>query len=48
MCKEAIGKYTSAAAGKVQSGARLSGDVYYKELDTDRAEGCIRDIAARI
>lgn len=41
--KEAIGKYTSAAAGKFNLELGSQG-AYYKELDTDRAEGCIRDL----
>ncbi|MCD8261125.1 MAG: dihydroxy-acid dehydratase [Bacteroides sp.] len=43
VCEEAIKKYKSAPAG----GFNLvlgSQEAYYKELDTDRAEGCIRDI----
>lgn len=43
VCKEAIGKYTSAAAGKFNLELGSQG-AYYKELDTDRAEGCIRDL----
>ena len=43
VCKEAIGKYTSAAAGKFNLELGSQG-TYYKELDTDRAEGCIRDL----
>ena len=43
VCEEAIKKYKSAAAGKFNL-VLGSQDVYYKELDTDRAEGCIRDI----
>lgn len=40
---EAIKKYKSAAAGKFNL-VLGSQDVYYKELDTDRAAGCIRDV----
>jgi len=40
---EAIKKYKSAAAGKFNL-VLGSQDVYYKELDTDRATGCIRDV----
>ena len=36
-------KYKSAAAGKFNL-VLGSQDVYYKELDTDRAGGCIRDL----
>ena len=43
VCKEAIKKYSSAAAGKFNL-VLGSQDAYYKELDTDRAEGCIRDL----
>lgn len=42
--KEAINKYKSAAAGKFNL-VLGSQNAYYKELDTDRAEGCIRDVA---
>ena len=40
---EAINKYLSAPAGKfnLELGSQ---DTYYKEVDTDRAEGCIRDM----
>lgn len=40
---EAIKKYKSAPAGKFNL-LMGSQEVYYKELDTDRAEGCIRDL----
>ncbi|NDV65589.1 dihydroxy-acid dehydratase [Bacteroides sp. 224] len=40
----ATGKYKSAAAGKFNL-VLGSQDTYYKELDKDRAEGCIRDMA---
>ncbi len=40
---EAIKKYKSAAAGKFNL-ILGSQDVYYKELDTDRVSGCIRDV----
>lgn len=43
VCEEAVRKYSSAAAGKFNL-ALGSQDTYYKELDTDRAEGCIRDL----
>ena len=43
VCEEAIKKYKSAAAGKFNL-VLGSQDVYYKELDTDRTEGCIRDM----
>ena len=43
VCEEAVKKYKSAAAGKFNL-VLGSQDVYYKELDTDRAEGCIRDL----
>ena len=39
---KAINKYLSAPAGKFNL-TLGSQDTYYKELDTDRAEGCIRD-----
>ena len=41
--EEAIRKYKSAPAHRfsIQMGSQES---YYKELDTDRAEGCIRDL----
>ena len=41
---EDIKRYKSAPAGKFNL-VIGSQDTYYKELDTDRAEGCIRDIA---
>ena len=43
VCEEAIKKYKSAAAGKFNL-VLGSQEAYYKELDTDRAEGCIRDL----
>ena len=43
VCEEAVKKYKSAAAGKFNL-VLGSQDVYYKELDTDRAGGCIRDL----
>lgn len=39
----AIKKYKSAPAGKFNL-VLGSQDTYYKEVDTDRAEGCIRDL----
>ena len=42
--EEAIGKYKSAAAGKFNL-VLGSQNAYYKELDTDRINGCIRDVA---
>jgi dihydroxy-acid dehydratase len=39
----AIQRYKSAPAGKFNL-VMGSQDTYYKELDTDRAEGCIRDM----
>lgn len=44
VCDEAISKYKSAAAGKFNL-VMGSQETYYKELDADRAEGCIRDMA---
>ena len=41
--EEAIQLYKSAAAGKFNL-VLGSQNAYYKELDTDRAEGCIRDM----
>lgn len=43
VCPEAIQKYKSAAGGKfnLELGSQ---NTYYRELDTDRAEGCIRDL----
>lgn len=41
---EALRIYTSAPARKF-SNVMGSQETYYKELDTDRAEGCIRDLA---
>ena len=43
VCEEAVKKYKSAAAGKFNL-VLGSQDAYYKELDTDRAGGCIRDL----
>ena len=43
VCEEAVKKYKSAAAGRFNL-VLGSQDVYYKELDTDRAGGCIRDL----
>ena len=43
VCKEALKKYTSAPGNRFN--LKLgSQDNYYKELDTDRAHGCIRDV----
>lgn len=41
--EEAVKKYSSAAAGRfnLELGSQAA---YYEELDTDRAEGCIRDV----
>ncbi len=44
VCEEAIKKYKSAAAGKFNL-VLGSQDTYYKELDTDRENGCIRSVA---
>ena len=44
VCDEDISKYKSAAAGKFNL-VMGSQETYYKELDADRAEGCIRDMA---
>ncbi|MEG1838213.1 MAG: dihydroxy-acid dehydratase, partial [Bacteroidaceae bacterium] len=41
--EEATKKYKSAAAGKFNL-VLGSQDTYYKELDTDRANGCIHDV----
>lgn len=43
VCPEAIQKYKSAAGGKfnLELGSQ---NTYYRELDTDRAGGCIRDL----
>ena len=43
VCKKALKKYSSAPGGKfnLELGSQ---DAYYKELDTDRASGCIRDL----
>ena len=43
VCKEALKKYASAPGGKFNL-TLGSQDNYYKELDTDRAHGCIRDL----
>ena len=43
VCKKAIKKYSSAAAERFNL-TLGSQDAYYKELDTDRAGGCIRDL----
>jgi len=43
VCKEAIKKYSSAAAGKFNL-VLGSQHASYQELDTDRATGCIRDL----
>ncbi|TWV14804.1 dihydroxy-acid dehydratase [Bacteroidaceae bacterium HV4-6-C5C] len=43
VCDEAIQKYKSAPGGRFNL-VLGSQDTYYKELDTDRAEGCIRDL----
>ena len=44
VCKKALKKYASAPGGKfnLEMGSQ---DTYYKEYDTDRATGCIRDLA---
>ena len=43
VCKKALKKYTSAPGNRFN--LKLgSQDNYYKELDTDRANGCIRDV----
>ena len=43
VCKKAQKKYASAPGGKFN--LKLgSQDAYYKEFDTDRANGCIRDL----
>lgn len=42
--EEATKKYKSAAAGKFNL-VLGSQDTYYKDLDTDRANGCIHDVA---
>ena len=44
VCKNALKKYASAPGGKfnLEMGSQ---DTYYKEYDTDRATGCIRDLA---
>lgn len=43
VCEKAVGIYKSAPAGKFNL-VLGSQETYYKELDTDRSEGCIRDI----
>ena len=43
VCKEALKKYASAHGGKFNL-TLGSQDNYYKDLDTDRAHGCIRDL----
>lgn len=43
VCKEALEKYSSAAAGKFNL-ILGSQNVYSKKLDVDRTQGCIRDI----
>ncbi len=43
VCKEALKKYASAPGGKFNL-TLGSQDNYYKDLDTDRAHGCIRDL----
>lgn len=43
VCDEAVQKYKSAAGGKFNL-VLGSQAAYYKDLDTDRAEGCIRDL----
>ena len=44
VCKKALKKYASAPGGKfnLEMGSQ---DTYYKEYDTDRATGCIRNLA---
>lgn len=42
--EEALKKYSSAPAGKFNL-VMGSQDTYYKEVDRDRTEGCIRDLA---
>ncbi len=44
LCEEGTKKYKSAHAGKFNL-VLGSQETYYKELDTDRADGCIRDMA---
>ena len=44
VCDEAINKYKSAPAGKFNL-VLGSQNAYYKELDSDRKDGCIRSIA---
>lgn len=43
VCEEAILKYKSAPGGKFNL-VMGSQDAYYKELDANRADGCIRDL----
>jgi dihydroxy-acid dehydratase len=43
VCDEALKKYKSAPAGKFNL-VMGSQECYYKELDADRASGCIRDM----
>ena len=43
VCKETLKKYASAPGGKFNL-TLGSQDNYYKDLDTDRAHGCIRDL----
>ena len=43
VCKKALKKYTSAPGNRFNQKLG-SQDNYYKELDTDRAHGCIRDV----
>lgn len=43
VCKEALKKYASAPGGKFNL-TLGSQDNYYKDLDTDRTHGCIRDL----
>ena len=43
VCKEALKKYASAPGGKFNL-TLGSQDNYYKDLDIDRAHGCIRDL----
>lgn len=43
VCEEVITKYKSAPAGKFNL-VMGSQESYYKELDVDRADGCIRDV----
>ncbi|MCC8188485.1 MAG: dihydroxy-acid dehydratase [Bacteroides sp.] len=43
VCEEAKSKYKSAPAGRFNL-VMGSQETYYPDLDTDRAEGCIRDV----